>query len=141
MTRICWTCGGTDENVYFASTVRASGYNYTHIRCSGCQHKRKVALKNGTAKPIQKEPKWEFKKNTIIEVLKCPNNEYPVGNYFYSGGFHNTLLAGYWTLGMVVLIEGKKYAVCGNGIVMKTMKKLGYPLDVRLPAQWLTEVI
>ena len=137
--RICVGCGKTD--VYFASTVRASGYNYTHIRCTACQHKRKMAYKNGTAKPIRKEPKWTFGRNTVVEIVKCPNNEYPKGNRFRSGDFHNTLQAGHWTLGMVVKIEGKKYAVCGNGIVMRTLKRLGYPLDVRLPQQWLTEVI
>ena len=97
-------------------------------------------MRNGTAKPLKKPAKWAFRNGAVVEVLWCPHNEYPEGGCFKPTVFRSTMQAGYWTLGMLVRIDGKRYVVCGNGIVMKTMKRLGFPLDVRLPAQWLTEV-
>ena len=140
MTKICIACGETDDRVYFASTVRASGYRYRDARCTACQWKRREGLRNGTAKPLRKPAKWAFGKGARVEVLRCPHEEFLKGSSFKSGVFHNTLIAGHWTLGMVVEIEERKYVVCGNGIVMKAMKRLDFPLDIRLPAQWLTEV-
>lgn len=140
MTKICIACGETDDRVHFAISVRASGYEYRDARCTACQWRRREALRRGTAKPLKKAAKWAFGKGAMVEVMWCPHDEFLKGSSFKTGVFHNTLIAGYWTLGMVVKIEDRRYVVCGNGIVMKTMKRLDFPLDVRLPAQWLTEV-
>ena len=133
--KICIACGRTD--VYFAGHKRLDGSVYRHIRCTECQWKRR---KNGKDKLITRPKMPRFGRNTRVHVLKCPHNEYDKGSHFMVGDFKETLRGGNWTLGMVVSIEDKKYAVCGNGVVMKTMKKLNYPLGVKLQPQWLAEV-
>ncbi len=133
--RICVACGKTDNEVHFNKMVRSSGAIYAHIRCGECQWKQRITNSTPVAiiKPI-------VGRNTVVEVLKCPHNEYPRGNRFSGGDFKTTLKGGAWTLGMIVRIKGIKYAVCGNGVVMRTLKSLGYPLGVKMPAQWLAEV-
>ena len=134
--RICIACGKTDDEVYFGKkTKRASGYTHTPKRCSRCVYRLRRRAKPYTQ---SNRAKVHFKRSTVAEVVSCPKNEYQ--GTFYGGDFKDTLRAGYWTLGMIVRIDDKKYAVCGNGLVMKTMKRLGYPADVKLPAQWLAEV-
>lgn len=91
------------------------------------------------AKPIVKPKPVKFERHTILRVVSCPHNEYQKGAGFYSNDFMTTLAGGCWTLGMVVEANGKRYAVCGNGVYMRTLKKLGYPI-IDLPKQWLVEV-
>lgn len=138
--RICVACGKTDDEVHFNKINRSNGTVYTHIRCGECQWKRRTRVENGTAVAITRPGMAHMNKLAVVEVLKCPHNEYPRGNRFSGGDFKTTLKGGAWTLGMIVRIKGVKYAVCGNGVVMRTLKRRGYPLGVKLPAQWLAEV-
>ncbi len=138
MTQICIACGKTDVN--FASQTRKTGVVYQYIRCISCQWKRRIRVQNGTAKPIDKPNMPRFRRNSRFRVLKCLHNEYEKGSSFLVGDFKETLRGGNWPLGMIVGIEDKKYAVCGNGVFVRTLKGLGYPLGIRMPTQWLAEV-
>ena len=74
----------------------------------------------------------------MVEVIRCPRNEYAKHAQFAGGDFRISLKAGVGTLGMVVEINKKRYAVCGNGVVARTLRRLNY--EARLRPQWLMEV-
>ena len=74
----------------------------------------------------------------MAEVVRCPHNEYSPHSTFDGGDFRASLKAGVWTLGMIVDIDKKRFAVCGYGVVARTLKRLDY--KARLRPQWLMEV-
>ena len=128
VTKICLACGKTDDEVYFGKErLRPNGYVYTTKYCAVCYYKPHPPVDKSKRATVH------YRRGNLVRVLSCPHNEYQ--GPFYCNDFRDTLLDGFWTLGMVVSINGKKYAVCGNGVVMRTMKRRGYPLDVKLPSQ------
>ena len=141
--QICVRCGKTNEVVSFSTMERKDGTLYYYKQCTECVWKRdkrrKKAIKEGNILKGRPGAVKRPRKGSVW-VLWTPNNEYPRGNYFNNSEFMDTLKAGVWTLGMLVKIQEQKYAVCGNGVVMRTMKQLGYPLGVSLPEQSLIEV-
>jgi len=138
--KICISCGKTENEVTFSRKRQTGGGWYYYKRCSECHWKRRKKLNRGIAIPVFKPKPVRFGRYTRVKVIKCPNNEYQKGRLFWSDDFLTTLSGGSWTLGMVVEANDKRYAVCGNGVVMRTMRKLKYPTGVELPAQWLAEV-
>ena len=135
--RICVSCGKTDDEVFFESRHRKTGAIYYYNKCSACQWKRRTSLRHGTAKPKVQHTAVKFGRNTMVTVVSCPHDEYTEGAEFFSSDFLTTLAGGCWTLGMVVEANGKRYVVCGNGVYMRTLKKLGYPDGVAMPRQWI----
>ncbi len=138
--KICVSCGKTDNEVFFESRTRKTGAVYVYNKCSACQWLRKTSLRHGTAKPKVKHEAVKFGRNTTITVVSCPHDEYTEGAEFWSNDFLTTLAGGCWTLGMVVEANGKRYAVCGIGVYIRTLKRLKYPEGVAMPAQWLEEI-
>ena len=143
--RICESCGGTDEEVRFNKITRPDGTLYWYKKCAECKYKRDKARYKSFAEGTELIPKGSKEKvkrprKGSVWVLWCPNNKYPRGSFFNNSEFKDTLSEGYWPLGMLVKIQEQKYAVCGNGVVMRTLKQLGYPLEVELPKQSLNEV-
>ncbi len=138
--RICLACGETDHVVSFDKKKQADGGTYVYTRCSACQWKRRSRRRKGIAAPVVRHKAIRFGRNTMVTVVSCPHNEYQKGAEFWSNDFLTTLAGGCWTLGMVVEANGKRYAVCGMGVYMRTLKKLNFPDGVAMPAQWLEEI-
>ncbi len=128
MTSICIACGKTDDEVYFGGQ---------YARCGECRWKLRGRSRAGRSHKARRA-KVKYGRTTVVEVVKCPHNEYAKHAQFDGGDFRTSLKAGVWTLGMVVEINKKQYAVCGNGVVARTLKRLDY--EARLRPQWLMEV-
>ena len=125
---ICIACGKTDDEVYFGGQ---------YARCGECRWKLRVRSREGKTHKV-KPAKVKYARSTVVEVIRCPHNEYQRHSTFDGGDFKESLKAGVWTLGMIVEINKKRYAVCGNGVVARTLKRLDY--KARLRRQWLMEV-
>ena len=125
---ICIACGKTDDEVYFGGQ---------YARCGECRWKLRVRSRAGKTHKTR-PAKVKYMKTTVVKVIQCPHNEYPQDSVFAGGDFRASLKAGVWTLGMIVEINKKRYAVCGNGVVARTLKRLDYKAKLR--RQWLMEV-
>lgn len=141
--RICIRCGQTDETVSFTTLERKDGTLYHYRQCTGCVWKRNKARleanKEGTILKGRRDAAKRPMRDSVW-VLWCPNGDYPRDSYFNNSEFRETLNEGYWPLGMLVKIKEQKYAVCGSGVMARTWKQLGYPLNIEWPEQTLAEV-
>jgi hypothetical protein len=140
---ICESCGGTDKEVKFNKITRPDGTLYWYKRCAECKYKKDKARQKAQAEGTVLKGRKQMAKRPRISsvwVLWCPKDAYQRGSFFNRSEFKATLREGYWPLGMLVKIREQKYAVCGSGVVARTWKRLGYPLNVEWTEQWLMEV-
>ena len=120
--KACFVCGRTEEE-------GAKFYDRKRT-CSRC---RRRARKKREADAL----KGKFPEGSKVFVEWCPHNEYPRGHYFRSMEFYKTLKCGYYTLGMIISVNKKKYTICGHGRSYMALKKMGYPMKCTFPSQWV----